>query len=378
MIDWLVVGAGMHGMAVAVALRRAGVPVGRIAILDPHPEPLARWGQRTRAVEMTMLRSPALHHLDPIQTSLLTYAASVGRGLPGIGVPPPLDVFNAHARSVVAGAGLWSAPLPGEARGMVRQPHGWRVEADRGALEARRVVLAVGGGERGRWPGWATAVRSRGVSIQHVFDPGYVPRTDGPLAVIGVGLSGVQVALGAAARGQPVVLIGHRPPRVTDYDADVCWFAPASAAALGVARDPAGRREIVRRARHRGAINPSAAARLSAQIAEGRITVTTAPLSRVVPVGKGVELVVGGTTHRVDGIVLATGLDDVPPTGWIARTARTLGLPVAPDGTPVPTPSLQWAPGLFVCGALAELELGPVARSVAGGRRAAEIVALHR
>ncbi|MDM5220760.1 hypothetical protein QUF86_08335 [Peribacillus sp. NJ11] len=34
--------------------------------------------------------------------------------------------------------------------------------------------------------------------------------------------------------------------------------------------------------------------------------------------------------------------------------------------------SLQWGPGLYVTGALAELEMGPISRNISGARQAAE------
>jgi hypothetical protein len=47
-------------------------------------------------------------------------------------------------------------------------------------------------------------------------------------------------------------------------------------------------------------------------------------------------------------------------------------LPFAPCGYPVVNRYLAWGRGLFVTGALAELELGPVARNISGARRAGE------
>jgi hypothetical protein len=44
-------------------------------------------------------------------------------------------------------------------------------------------------------------------------------------------------------------------------------------------------------------------------------------------------------------------------------------------GFPAPTRSLEWAPGLYVTGALAELELGPTAPNIAGARSAGERLA---
>ena len=47
-------------------------------------------------------------------------------------------------------------------------------------------------------------------------------------------------------------------------------------------------------------------------------------------------------------------------------------LPVADCGYPIVDKELQWHPGLYTTGPLAELELGPVSRNITGGRRAAE------
>jgi hypothetical protein len=41
-------------------------------------------------------------------------------------------------------------------------------------------------------------------------------------------------------------------------------------------------------------------------------------------------------------------------------------------------PTLEWAPGLYVTGQLAELELGPTARNIGGARLAAERLVLGR
>jgi hypothetical protein len=48
------------------------------------------------------------------------------------------------------------------------------------------------------------------------------------------------------------------------------------------------------------------------------------------------------------------------------------GLPLAPCGYPVLDQRLCWAPGLYVSGPLAELEIGPVAQNLLGARLAGE------
>ena len=71
---------------------------------------------------------------------------------------------------------------------------------------------------------------------------------------------------------------------------------------------------------------------------------------------------------------LATGFGKrVPGDGLVGKIAAAFDLDVAPDGYPVPDASLRWSDSqIFVAGALAELELGPSARNLAGARLAAE------
>jgi hypothetical protein len=92
-----------------------------------------------------------------------------------------------------------------------------------------------------------------------------------------------------------------------------------------------------------------------------------------------VDLTLPGRTLRAEQVLLATGFDGRRPGGaWLDHAIEACELPVAPCGYPVVTPGLQWAPGLYLTGALAELELGPVARNIAGARHAGErlVVAL--
>ena len=50
-------------------------------------------------------------------------------------------------------------------------------------------------------------------------------------------------------------------------------------------------------------------------------------------------------------------------------------LPCASCGYPIVDESLRWHPGVYVSGPLAELELGPVSRNIAGARRAGDRIA---
>jgi len=60
---------------------------------------------------------------------------------------------------------------------------------------------------------------------------------------------------------------------------------------------------------------------------------------------------------------------------WLDQAIAKHELPLAPCGYPLVAPLLAWAPGLYVTGGLAELELGPVARNISGTRHAGERLA---
>ncbi|MEZ4235285.1 MAG: FAD/NAD(P)-binding protein [Myxococcota bacterium] len=372
-LEALVVGAGIAGVCVALRLLEAGVPADALALVDPEGVPLARWWRLAGAVEMRSMRSPALHHLDRADESLLAFAHALGRPL-GARTPPPLDLFAAHTAAVVGRAGLAARTLRAAATGLRPDGGGWTVATDRGPLWARRVVLALGGGERPDWPDWARTLRARGGSVAHVFEVGFRPRTEGRLAVVGGGLSGAQVVLAAVARGQPAVWSVRRPPVVSRLDADAGWFT--GEALLGYHRlaDPVARRRCLDRSRRRGSVPRAVAARLEAAVDAGRVRILAAPVRAVAHQG-ALRLWCGDERVDVDHLVLATGFArGAPGRSWLAPAAAALGLPRAPCGFPVPDPRLAWAPGLSVTGALAELELGAAARAIAGARRGAALI----
>jgi hypothetical protein len=66
-LDWLIVGGGVHGTHLSLALLAAGVPEDRLQVVDPHDEPLEVFFRHVEATSMQYLRSPAVHHLalDP-------------------------------------------------------------------------------------------------------------------------------------------------------------------------------------------------------------------------------------------------------------------------------------------------------------------------
>ena len=76
---------------------------------------------------------------------------------------------------------------------------------------------------------------------------------------------------------------------------------------------------------------------------------------------------------HVDRVLLATGFSALRPGGSVVETLiASASLPCASCGYPIVDTQLRWHPRIRVSGPLAELELGPVARNIAGARRAGD------
>ena len=82
-----------------------------------------------------------------------------------------------------------------------------------------------------------------------------------------------------------------------------------------------------------------------------------------------------GESIQVDSVLLATGFDKTLPGGKMIQNLINDNSELNVSdfcGYPIVSEHLRWSDRVFVAGALAELELGPSARNIAGARLAAE------
>jgi uncharacterized NAD(P)/FAD-binding protein YdhS len=390
MLDWLIVGGGVHGVHHALNLLAAHrVPREAIRILDPHPELLCRWTECTANTGMRFLRSPLVHNLDPAPFALRHFARDTWRPprlkehFLGPYKRPSLAAFRAHAQFLIAGYRLAELHVRGVARGLERVPGGARVASTAGAIEARRVLLALGMSDRAEWPGWARDLRDAGAAVNHVFEPGF-RRAELPewrqCVVVGGGISAAQTAMALAER-QPgsVTLLVRHSLRVRQFDSPPGFIGPSYLAAFQREEDPAVRRGIIRDARFRGSMPPDVATAFRKAVATGRLRLQTADVVAARREGADVHLrlrdLAGAEAGEAtaDRVILATGFAAARPGGdWLDAAIAELGLPCAPCGFPLVERTLRWARGIYVTGPLAELEIGPVARNIVGARLASE------
>lgn len=375
MHDRIIVGAGVHGLTLALWLvQQQKARPEDLLLLDAAGGPLAAWSRRAAATGMSHLRSPVVHHLGADPYALLRFA----RGAPGDGIllepykRPHVSLFAAHTARLLAETGLDTRILPAEARALRRRGAAWVVETDRGALDARRVTLAPGPPPALRWPDWAQGLPR--AQVQHIFDPTFSRAAlAGRVAVVGGGISAFQLALSLAGTADPV-LVQRRPTRVHTFDADPGWLGPKYQEPFLREPDLTVRRRWITQARYTGSVPEEVdrAARLAHS--NGRLTRRRGEVQRVDvrPDGRLTLHFTEGPTLAVDQLVLATGFAPQRPGGALVDAlVAEAGLPVAPCGGPRLDGGLRWAPGLTVMGGLAELQVGPIARNIAGARVAA-------
>jgi plasmid stability protein len=134
------------------------------------------------------------------------------------------------------------------------------------------------------------------------------------------------------------------------------------------------RRAIIRAVRHKGSMPAEVRGTLRRAAELGKLDLRVGTVSEATFADGAVSLRLEDGAHlEADRVMLATGFEATRPGGaWLDRAVAELGLPVAPCGYPIVEPSLRWHGGIFTTGALAELELGPVARNIIGARHAAE------
>lgn len=384
MLDWLIVGGGIHGTYLSHVLTSQGrVPRERLRVLDPHIAPLARWDACTENVAMTFLRSSFVHHLSPEPYSLKAFAREMRvkdkKAFFGRYLRPSLRLFRNHTAHIVEQHDLQSLRIRGEALAIVARPNGMRIETADGALEAKRVILAMGMGDQPAIPEFAQKLRSQGARVHHVFEPGFSRQNMGEFqkaVVVGGGISAAQTAL-ALAEQTPgrVTLLSRHVARVRAFDTDPGWMGPKNLRDFARVANHDERRRIIQSARHRGSMPDEVAAALRTAISRGTLGHRVANIVAAEYENGQARIDVDddGSALTADCLILATGFERRRPGGqMLNQVIADLDLRCASCGYPIVTPDLRWHPGIFVTGPLAELEIGPPSRNIVGARMAAE------
>lgn len=391
-VDWLIIGGGVHGTHLSKVLLCLGnVPRNRLRVLDPFEPPLHRWRIRTGSIGMRHLRSTAVHHIDVDPFGLHRFARrGRGRKLACWTAPyqrPGLEFFNAHADHVVEQAKLLELREQAWARSLTVCDRFVRVETDRGPMTARQVVLALG--DAGLfWPAWARALQSQGRKgqIQHVFEDDFQKGSSEKsqsIVVVGAGISAAQLAVQLADEGHQVHVVGRHPVKVHTFDANPGWLGPKNLTRFHTETDPDRRRMMIDKARNRGSMPRDVKLRFDRAVQSGVVEHRVDEVLHAEPILQShqaprIELQLREGRIECDRVVLATGFRTERPGGELVDAlVQNYALECAQCGYPVIDRHLCWHPRISVMGPLAELEIGPAARNIAGARMAATRIIEH-
>jgi len=381
MLDWIVVGGGVHGTYISNHLTKfSGVAHEKIQVIDRFDTPLSMWRRCTENTEMQFLRSPGEHNLDVGPGSLFRFASQIK----GAGAEfyskyrrPSLVLFNAHCQHLIKENSLESMRHIAEAVSVRRIAEGYVVDTAAGQVAGRRLVIAAGSTENLAIPSWAKPLISNGSPVVHVFSPAFAEYKTRPLesvVIIGGGISAVQAAL-ALSRVRPgaVKIVCSRQFQTFQFDADPCWLGEKCLQHLRRQGDFAAKRSMVDKARHSGSFPQDIRKQLDRAVKEGALECVIGEVDTANGDNQYVNLKLStGMILTADLVVFATGFAQGRPGGALIQgMVEDLDLPLTECGFPILDEYLRWDEDLFVSGALAELTLGPASRNIIGARMSA-------
>jgi len=393
----LVIGGGVHGTFLSHALtRQTGIDRAGVRVLDPFSEPLHYWRQYTGTIGMRFLRSPSSHNMDVDFRALRRWARTRSDGDPSEFIEPyarpSLELFDKHTDFVIRENGLQMLRLKGRAMAIDIKPGGVVVtfenDGTRERISARNVLIAIGRSEQLNVPSWAEILAKRGAPISHIFGGSHAGAAGqfrrGEIVVVGGGITSAQFALAMHRKtNRQIVLVSRHESRIRMFDSNPCFIGPKCLSAFRTQPDYSSRRELIVRHRYPGSMPPYVAEELSDAVRTGAIRRIAGELT-------GAELTDGcirmairefspsakKTIVESERVYLATGFRTERPGGrLIDDSISRFKLPIATCGFPIVDANLRWAPGVYVAGPLAELELGPASLNIIGAHNAAKLLA---
>jgi thioredoxin reductase len=378
----IIVGGGIQGCTLAIhLLKMKKLDNHELMIIDKNNKPLNNWRECTGLISMPFLRSPSVHHLDVNPFSLEKFSKKEGyhkvSHFYGYYDRPSLEMFNEHCETLIRDLDIERCWKQASVTGIEKKQGYWTVQTEKGeVVEAENLVLAMGLREHPFWPKWAEDANSNRAQIHHIFQK-EMPDLEScsvPVSIIGGGISAAHLALSLAEKYPGnVSLIYRKDLEVHTFDSDPGWQGPMYMDKFNQLKDYSMRRKSIVEARHKGSVTKELYLGLKSAEKNGKIKLLKEEVESYCTSCN--ELVFqSGERYEAKTVLLATGFHSTPPgIHWLKNVIQHENLKCAKCGYPIVSPeTLEWDQGLFVMGPLAELEIGPVSRNIAGARRATE------
>ncbi|QLK86795.1 FAD/NAD(P)-binding protein [Staphylococcus sp. 17KM0847] len=368
MYEWLIVGGGVHATTIALQLRYLGLSTKELCIVDAHGELMAHFRTQTTRLSMPYLRSPLVHHCYPEPFDLKKFAKreQYTQAMIGHYQRPRLDMFFDHTAYWIEQYDLEQCHICQRAIDIYENDGHWCVTLDNGeVVQTRHVVLAMGTHETPYIP----EIFKNQPDVEHIhqFD---ISDKMNVSHIVGSGISAAHLTLKLLSekRNTPLHLWTKKELEVFDFDADPGWLGPKNMRAFHQEKDLAKRVEVNKAERHKGSMPKEMYTKLMRAVDQGDLVIHHTPIHEVVEH----HIVTDDTSIHYDGVYLATGfVMDLMEQPLIQSIISQYDASMV-SGYPVISEALEWIPNVFVSGMLADLELGPFARNIMGGRMAAQ------
>jgi thioredoxin reductase len=387
MLKWIIIGGGIQGTTVAAfLLKKEKAVIDDLRIIDPNPRPLDNWKRCTSVISMPYLRSPSVHHLDTDPFSLQSFSKKEHKYEPntdfyGRYKRPSLTMFNDHCEHLFDDLKIEKAYIPSKVNRITKKENYWAVHLQDGEmLHTEKIVIAIGISNQLYLPDWAKQLKEKqDSSLYHIFDkklPG-LENMAAPFVIVGGGITATHLAIKLAGiHPGKVTMLKRHPFRVHDFDSNPEWLGPKMRRPFLQMKDYSKRRRAIKTARHKSSIPADLRNKLSGLVRSGQLNIVDGTVINYKIHHSEMELQLDtNTSVNAISILLATGFEQsLPGKEWLEPVIKQENLPCSKCGYPIVNNMLEWAPNLYVSGALAELEVGPIARNISGARVAANII----
>ena len=212
-IDIAIVGAGPQALTLATHLIQKKKSMrDRFLVFDPAGGWMQQWHHQFAAMDISHLRSPAVHHPDPNPHALRAYAAGRANELFPPYDLPGTSLFREFCDHTIERWGLAEKVIAARVVKIEPCRSAWRkqrfclVMADGRSIYARRVVVAMGGGAP-HLPDWVSQISSpypseRLIHSQHI-DLQSLKLAGERILIVGSGLTSGHLLWGRSRVGQP-------------------------------------------------------------------------------------------------------------------------------------------------------------------------------
>ncbi|MGG4491165.1 FAD/NAD(P)-binding protein [Metabacillus idriensis] len=379
MYEWTIIGGGVQGVTMATFLLQSyKTTFDKLRIIDPNSGPLENWERCTQAISMPFLRSPSVHHIEVNPFGLERFAKQMhGESFYGRFKRPSLSIFKQHCDHLFKDLNMKECWIQGRVKEVQKTDDEWKVDYGSGnMITTKNIVIAIGIGEQPHWPDWAIRLKEGSSHIHHVFENDFnIEALSGPIVIVGGGMTAAHLAnkMATAFPGDVKVVKRH-PFRIKLFDSDPGWLGPKKQRSFRADPNYASRRKKIIEARHRGSITQDLHMKLHHLKRRGLLDWVDDEITTFKKIDEGIVLITkDGKEIFTQSVVLATGFNPtLPGSEWIIPLIKREQLKCADCGYPIVTDYLKWGEGLYVTGALAELQIGPIARNISGARQAAE------